>query len=755
MSFLVVFSTLLAAQNGESDLGILIDETHRAETFLHASPQAGSITGVLEHQFLPINDALEESGGFSAPDPEKLSIHGGSTLWTKWHVDRFDITDAFFSGAAALHVPFRFLEAVSLRYTESPLSIEREGVVLHTGGGPGKLVSYSETLPNMGGIFPPGIGITSVFSNTHATEREPPPPDARRRFLEHRVLSLVGEEDAGAGSVRYAIEVDEGARRFLAFRPDGALDHPFRETYAIASGALQYRPSSDAYEVLALGEYRRRDHLFAELSYAPAETAKYESGALFAGIAGEAASMGVLLKTFTLRHDDLSFTRELLDPDGMGLEPYQPDGRFVTASLDAKASFGLLYLAADDKLLFFHPDVRSFSNPLTLQGMPAGRIDWSSTPTTEAFGEHRIGARDRVELGPLRVDWDVYLCASHALSSSGRNALFLPDVGAKTDISWRIGEDSRLFLALAKTPLPITPGTARFVDPLYLSAAGSELSVSSRLVPPEVDSGAIGLRTELAGWRLEAQGVVRLFRNTLWVDFADGAAANGHFENGVFFLGAGPHKYTLTNYPAEMRKPYYGGVQIQLYRALRERYLFDVGFDAFTSVGAAPFGNGPTTNDIGVLSYSTANPNGRINYFGSVDADRAFMVKALFGYRFADDLWLFASVRHKDGRPFSFYDVAESKSGEFAIYDATYRGSPHFGRPLLGPRTDFRVDVDLKLAYAVALDDMRIGAYATLTNAFDFGNELSELSTPVGKQTRAALELQIPRALAVAAEVRF
>lgn len=764
----------------EDEHSILVDRQSRVRGLLQLLPSSGAYENLFELVFQPVSYSLEEIGGFTIADPQRMTIYGNSSLWTTWSFNDLDISDVFFSGAASLRVPYRFLSEVSIRFGEDPRSSSFEGPVLRSRAGEnsgGLRFALSHTLPDAGGIIAPAVGIAGVLSETHPIERDIPPPRERRRFASHLSASAVHDAELESSYLKYGFEVHRGARRFLDFKlADGSLDHVFDEDFTIASASLELRPKSGAYRIYLLSEYDFRDHLFAEIHHAEAETAKYQSGALFLGVDWGDLAAGATLKYFEVQHNQLEFTRELVDPDGEALSPFYPDGKYFTANLDFSYLQPLFYVRANNRILSFVPGQEHWSNPLTFRQQPYGRIDWESRSAFEAFGQERIGLMDRADLWGTTLTYNVYFAGTYAVNASLTNSLFFPDLGAVGSIDFPLSDTVVPFFTLAKTPVPITSDLVRRLDPAYLNGrqflaarrsggdggperlidttGGSSMTVAPSLSPTNIYSVAAGVRLEpWRRWRLELQGLLRMYRNTYWVSFRDGADANGYFVRGRFFLRDGSHQYVLNNYPLHPL-PMYLALQAQLFRIESERFVASVALSVSTAFGGTVFGNGVSANDIGVVDTSMANPNSAINAFSNLDSDRAFLLKALAGYQIAPGLWVFGTLRYKDGKPFAYYDYLES-DGQVAISYASHKGSPLTSRPLIGPRGDFRLNIDAKVQYMFRAGGLKLSAAVTASNLLDLGSELSELFTDRGRRSRSALELEIPRSLIFDLEVGF
>jgi hypothetical protein len=165
-------------------------------------------------------------------------------------------------------------------------------------------------------------------------------------------------------------------------------------------------------------------------------------------------------------------------------------------------------------------------------------------------------------------------------------------------------------------------------------------------------------------------------------------------------------------------------------------------------MGYTAFGNGPTANDIGIISESQAFPNSWINGFGRVDGDRAFVSKIFFGYYLSRRLFLSASIKYRDGDPFAFLN-AFKKNNQWIITYQTIKAEDEYGKKG-GPREDCIWDFNFKLSYDISLFGKKGRLELSLFNLFDFGGELSENVFSGG--TRLANELQLPRSLRLGVE---
>ena len=736
-------------------------------------PFSPSIENVLDHLLMPVVLEIEESGGFSLPDPQKISIFGDSWTWNRWHLDDLDISDSFFSGASALHVPYGFLREIALDTNENPLNVRGEGVTLKTAFDPEPLtIGGSATLGEVGGIFPLAYPWMAQFSGIHATLRSPPPPQ-ERRHLDYDFQLNERQTRAFDGFVlKSALEVTRGARRFLEFTSPGDYAGTFSERFTVASLALALRPNDSPLTAYLLAEYCDRDRLFDELSFAPDQTARFHAFTVLGGLSiADTFSAAATLKSFRIEARARDFSQDLLTPSGQALNPWYPSGSYLTGNIDVTARKSGFYFTSNNKPVFFTPDQESWTNPLAFEGAPYGRIDWRSSRSTELIGNDRLGWTGVVKSGKFSFTANAYASASYGLNDQLKNTVLFLDAGASALLEFAITPEIVPFLNLARTPIPITPEITRALDPGYLEGAryagsslidttgGAHLRLGNDLGRPEIYTLGLGVKMRLSPhWQLDVQTVGKIYKNTLWIDY-DGPPENfGRTVQGVFYESAGAKRYVLDNQrtlpaPSILPWPHLAGAYISLAALDADPFLFNLGFSGFALVGMSPFGNGPTANDLGVIDFSSANPNARLDGLADLDAERGYMGKALAGWRFASCCWMLMSATYTDGHPFAFFD-AHQDAGQIAITYHGTRGSPwHWQHPLSGPRTDFHLNYDLKVQAAATLGGRRVLVSVWAANLFDFGNELAERSNAATNTSRAALELQVPRALIFSAEL--
>lgn len=768
---LVLALAMASPARAAPEADILLRNPSRLEGLLHRLPSAASYNHLFEHVFQPSMFSIEESAGFSDVDPELLSIYGHSALWTEWRFEELNVSDPLFSGAAAFKVPFRFLSALELRHGESPRTVGMGGVAFTVSPRPDRprrLMGATVTGSGLGGIFPLAYPVMEAFSGIHSREREPPPPEDRRRFRERVQLHLMDAQTVwGDHTLRYAVEVDRGVRHYLDFpSADPAQRGGFDETYTRVSSAFELAPEGRAHRVLGLLEYRGRSHLYAERYYGADETQAQETfGGLIAYRRGD-TRFGVTFKHYDHRPNQRNFSRELIDLDGEGLSPFEPGGVTQAFRVELADRWGPLYAEADLRALLFFPERARSEHPLLFDGAPYGVMELESRRTVTWVGQHRAGFQHTERLGPLELALDGYLAAYHAQPGPAA-ALFAFDVGLEAELYWDLSPGFRPFALVAKAPVPFTTQLAELLNPLRASLrerlvdgtvtrtlGGAFTRLGQDLSATNVYTGALGFESELGkGWRFASQGVVKAFDHTLRLGLDGSPEQYGRFVNGIYYLRDGETRFVLEETPRSELPVYFAG-HLQFQRVEPEEHFFLLSFSVLNAIGHPPPLNGPYGNDIGVVDFSSANPNAAVKSRANLDHDRAFVFRLAAGMRFWESLWGTITVAHRDGQPFGYYDY-HRRGGQVATTFATTRGSPlKYTRPFTGPREDFMLSVDAELSYTLELDAETGLRLAVLgANLLDFGNEIGELNHRPYRDARAALESELPRTVLFSVEL--
>ncbi len=780
LAIIAVATVLATAGPAAADVreySLLTNGHYRLATFLHDVPSAGHTGTLFDHLVQPTLLQIEDAGGFSTPDDEKVSIYGDSWTVTQWYVDGYNLTDPLSPGAAGIRIPFRMLRSLNLVYEENPRSVRRAGVSLRTVqvDDAHTIAGVRGNVGDVGGIWPPAKPIMDGISGRHPRDREVPPSPYRRHQAFQTdgwaVLPVATPRVAGVWSV----ELRSGVRTYNDFGPVrdpasefGHLNGTYDEPWAILSVASSLRPERIDVRLLSAAEYRQRGYAGNELELAVPETARQRSIAVFQGVESEFVRASVMVKQRTDDARDHDFDFDLRDPDGQGLAPWQPAGDWWAVDSTAEFRSGPFFLMAGNRALVFRSDRQTWSHDLFFEGAPYGRVDLTGTDTVHFIGDNRAGFQDGYHRGKHQLDFDIHLSEIHGLVAGDANRMMFANVGLQLDWNWFIAPTFTPFIGLAKTPQAVNNLQLQAIDGNYLSGrqvlfngaqeqlldtfGGQHLTVDPELKPADVYSVSVGFSAPWNDtWSVEALGLLKLYHNH-WAIRFDGAPEQfGYFADDVFYYGYGPKAYTLTNRSGDL--PRYQGVHLQLVGQKPRRFVYTFSFTAYNVFGDSAFGNGPMANDLGVVNYLDASPNARFRGRANLDSDRAFLVRTLAGVRVVDEFWTFLTVAQRDGTPFAFYDIHQD-NGQVARIYREHRGSPGTGLgPRIGSREDFQLNVDLKGQYTARVGQVQLKTWLLVSNLLDFGNTINEAYNNHGPDYRTALETEIPRVFSVGIEV--
>ncbi len=408
---------------------------------------------------------------------------------------------------------------------------------------------------------------------------------------------------------------------------------------------------------------------------------------------------------------------------------------------------------------------------------PAGRAE-------EVLQSGRADVAWRGAVGPVAlhavVAWDYAAAGTPGGASVGGGS---PAAGLLSRLPLGEGE---VFLALRREPEAPTQQAAAFIDPVAPSGHVYRWADDGDGVPEPGEEGALVSRTgglfhdvdpdlrrpatyELAfggttprfgPFRLNATAVGRWLvdRYTVVLDAETQAAysevvvhdpgGDGRGETpapgGGQDLTAyardassfGRERYVLTN--AEL-PDFYLGFETQLFLAEARSWFLSVGGAAYLSQGDAPFGSFPDRNDPGVIDESSADPNQQALARGRYDHDRSFGLNLLAGWNPLPEALLSMVLRYRDGQPFTRIFVAEALPQGPTALMAVRRSKP---------RHTFHMEVVLRAAYRVRLDQYEAALGLDLINALGSGTEILE-DPRTGPTFRDPLEMVPGRAVFV------
>jgi hypothetical protein len=731
---------------------------------------------------------IEESNGFAQLDFPKVYFEGDSWTQFNWFYDGFSINSALDDGAPAFQLPFLAIGSMALQ-SETPQHLDygfhfrpRSPTVNRS------RLMVSTVFPNMGGY----TFLGKLAIGNHASLRADNLYDSRRKISGNEALDYSFEKKSLRSSLLLALSYFNLDRRFNDFN---VRDTQFGENGSLLQflSRWQRKYVHGALDFSLAANGNRRDRLFAEEGRYPQETYVLNKNSWFAGLSWQGRPFNLKL-SWQLEWErrtpnTLDAGKDLQDIDGQGFFPFEKWGEFQATTLalaiEQKYSFPLLgkKIAVEPYLnltavFLSAAEQTGTNNTIYFAGQPYQVIEW------QGGGEYRnqrfLGAGGA--LLAMEVVDKVTLNARLFFQYQGlgfqtaRNNCHFFQPGGDLGITWSAGRKSSISLSYGILPIELRANVGDFLEDqrpdatiyywqddngdgcfqdrekgaVFGQSGGASHFLSPNLRLPRRERILLQLTTRLStNFNLHIKGLYKKISQPLWAYFAD---TYGHYEDisgqDYYFFDRPFGNFRLDN-AAFAKEPFYAQFLIQLQGRKPDRWFFTFSFLAHMGMGYTAFGNGPTANDIGIISESQAFPNSWINGFGRVDGDRAFVGKIFFGYYLAKRLFLGASIKYRDGDPFAFFN-AFKKNDQWIITYQTIKAEDEYGKKG-GPREDCIWDFNFKFSYDISLFGKKGRLELALFNLLDFGLELSE-NVFADESRRLANELQLPRSLRLGVE---
>ncbi len=730
----------------------------------------------------------ETTGRWNLPDRMLVSIAGNSYAQTRhyWNGHRMD--SRFNLGSPMFQLNMQHHD-LALDYHRGELHyrsvVDSVSYVRMTGNGGG-----------LGGITPGTKELINLFHTT-ASERALKPIEERSHMpwsTQVEVNSGIRKGDEWLPLHCYA---QLGSRSIAAFDHQGiygSYEAPFSAFQIDGQLALDMTDFVDeAHYAVRLAN---RSDYGSELGYNSDETARLAS--VSAAVFGERyrdencdLRFGLLFESNRVEHNNLQFSRNLVDQDGEGFEPWYPDGdtREFTLSLDCDYHLNSWldwHAETFNSILSFNPSRRTWENTVYLQrygdatAVDLYRYHWTSSAFIGALLDNLMELRGKGDLN----DWTQWR-ASAGFSSdgiwlAGGKSVFSPNWQVSGYLSAHPWHFLRTEISLSRHRMNFNSEQMFFLSEEYMNGVlqyasdGQFLSGSGG----QYHRAAEDLRQpsylvfDLPVWLTFGRHEISLLQSYrkyshLWTVAyqPDKLSQIGMYQDGIYYLYGQKAYYMVQNQSAECfgdswltNSPYAVSSHVK-YTYRGEKLLASVSWQSHLMSGLAALGNGVTSNNIGVLSESSANPNTYLNpsnadsryrALGRMDQDRAYICRILLSYRMNDRLtWVF-NGKFKDGTPFTNYRVSTytfpgANHTQAAVYRADTRGinpaDGHFGK-----RKDAFFNVDLRAVYRGEMKNYLYEVEACCYNACDFGTELYEYCFDQDiPNARRSMALCIPR----------
>jgi hypothetical protein len=736
----------------------------------------------------------EESNGFSWLDNPRVYFEGDSFIDFNWYYNGLNINSALDDGSPAVLLPFSSVDTYRLQ-GESPRSLHHGMNFVSVS----PRESYSRLLASSVYSDLGGYWLTFMIQPDHPSTRADRLVNQRRKIKSNYFLDYLFSKNFAASHLTVALSYFAIQRQFNDFNTfDATFNEDGRDL--LLESRFKKELKNGHYDLFGVFNYSHRSAQQAEIGVLPQETTGKKRFAFLTGLALEKKTLDLNL-SLLVESEELSpwqknFSKDLLDNDGDGLYPFGDTGELKIGTFSAVTA---------NLNLRFPVTSRLFNRPIRLE--PFADIRYSALKGDEAVHDYNALSVDHTPY--LVVLWNrgntyrninmnakggvaleaefsknlsllarLFLNVEGLYFNDSRNNLtfFTPafDIGL---LLFKSGK-SRLLFSYGILPYEIRENTNFFLererpygalyhwndtngDHLYQPGEAGELFgytggqyhyADENLSAPLKERLLLDFSTPLSRhFRLNIKGIYKKIKNRFRVRFNQEYGFYELYEGQALYFFDKPFgDYYLANGGYE-KDPFYAQFSFEIAGRRAGRWIFSFSFMAHMGMGDTAFGNGPGSNDIGILDESQANPNSWINGFGRLDGDRGFVAKSYFGYYLTKKLFMAVSLKYRDGNPFAFFNTL-SRYDQRIFYYQTIKAENEKGVKG-GPREDYIFDVSLKLSYPFKLLNRNAVVSLSAFNLLDFGAELSEYVFSGG--TRDAIELQIPRSIRLTLDWQF
>lgn len=559
------------------------------------------------------------------------------------------------------------------------------------------------------------------------------------------------------------------AADYYRVQADGYLPMPKNEVFSDLGYMLNFSQRGDA----------GSEYLF---NYDEVYRLQNYSATLFAK--RQYLTTGLTWASNLVRHKNLGFGKNIIDQDGESFMPFVADGNTHTLSWAVNYKQPLtdwlnVHIDAYNTLLHFRPTEEQFSNSIYLRSpvdesaTDLYRYDWTSSSFTGGLLENTIGV-------------DAHYQATEHLSLSGAIDLTLdgmllrkkskvtPNIEASFTLGWTPARWFELGLTLAHKRLHYTAdylryfsddymnGEVRLSDGTLLATTGGRYHhYADKLWQTSYFELDIPLHFRFGRHEIVLQQSYKKYYHVWQTHYQGDMSDYGYYKTqddvDIWYLQNGEKQYEV-GYDEAFGKgfirntPYYFS-QLTRYTYNGRKVYVSVSWQSMQAAGYSALGNGPTSNTLGILSETSANPNtgnvvnnqgGEYRGVGRLDLDKGYVCRIYVAYNICK--WVQAGVTMKwtDGKPFSAYQYYRDGS-QVAILPTSSRGTnPTDGD--FGTRHCAKYNIDLHVQGKWTAGSVPMTLRAEVYNIYDFCHDLAEMAfvqdIPYAK--RASMIMDIP-----------
>ncbi len=750
----------------------------------------------------------ETTGEWALPEQMVFSVHGNSFRWNRYYMNDFRIDSRFFSGSTLFQ--FDMMEnSLALDYHRGSLFFETDKKRLSK-------ISLSGNMGGVGGIAP---GTKEALELAHAAAISRLYIDetltTRMHLLGGGQLDFVYGIPAFGEQFYQRVYANYGRRQQLKFDEKGMCSTFDSDYYKVQiDGQLPLPTNNVVDELYYIISAQKRGDMYAEFLYNYNELATQLSHSVSVYGKKDYGRNGRLTTGLTfahhdIRHNDLEFTRNLIDQDGEGFEPWYADGKTSELNWSVNYKYDILdwldfRIDAYNSLMHFSPTTGSWHNDITYHRLndsvttPLYRYEWTSSAFTSGLLENAFSLNAEKQIlpwlnlhGMIAFTLDGMLLKDKSLVTPSWEARFgmrfTPAKWFKMDIvvaNYRTRYSYSDILFMSDDYMN---GTLNYASGDFLTTTGGKYHEwGDKLMQPQYFMLDIPFWFTFGRHEISVLTSVKKYYNTWTTRFANEASQSftaidvnqdgwQNLDYQVYAMNPTERHYVVETEGAIgsnflFNTPLFASNLVK-YAYNGKKVFFSFSWQSYCVSGTSAFGNGVLSNNIGVLSESTASPNIELNNadmsepdaavrrLGRLDQDRAFIARLQLGVNITQNWQLSLSGKFKDGTPFANYRTTlytDARGNQQAVlWNADSKGDntvdAHFGK-----REDSFFNFDLRLRYRGLIRGVPFSAEAICYNFWDFGTELSEYTFDYNVETgddwysyRHPLQLCIPRGFIV------
>ncbi len=752
----------------------------------------------------------ETTGEWNMPDQKLFSIAGNSYKWNKYYLNGFRIDSRFQVGNALYHADMND-HTIAVDYHRGSISLLTDSTRRN-------LTQLCYNLGRVGNEVSWGTKQLINLFHKSASERNMPGNDlSRRAFMRGAGELEVGYGIPALGKNYYQhLYANLGQRSVVYFDQKGTAGMYNAGFYQVQlDGELPIKTNPILDRLYYLFNANAREDWGSEFVYNENEVAKLAVYSL--SVYGK--------KTYSNRHHlttgltwalsdiakrDTAFSRNLIDQDGEGFEPYYADGKLNELNWAVNYEYDILpwlklQVDAYNSLLHWSPSVNNWTTSTyyqrynDVQPTSIYTYQWESNDFTSGLLENAVTVEAKKWVKPwLQVQGLLGVSLDGILLSGGKS-LVSPNWLAKASVYMKPKKWFEMTISLSKHRATYSFDDIRYLSNDYMSAkayytATGDLATTTGgkyhqfaryLRQPSYVVLDLPFKFTFGRHEISLLQSMRLYYDQ-WMTYYDkDPMSYGYYKkhttvvtdkgetwsvtNPIYFESPSEKNYLVDHMSSTTRdslggnfftnKPLYLSNVVK-YAYNGKKVFFSLSWQSYLMSGLSALGNGVQSNNIGVLSESTANPNiylnekntsGKHRLAGRLDQDRSFIARIQLGYNITPNWAIHLNAKFKDGTPITNFrtlaDVDEKGNTQLAIYNADTKGinlsAYHFGK-----RKDAFFNIDLRLRYRGHIRQVPLEAEVMCYNIYDFGTELFEFNfdEDMGR-ARRAMVLNIPRGM--------